>query len=76
MSQLSSVKQSLENAKRSWPMIADLTGVPYSTICKIGCGHTKNPRSDTVQRLADYFDSLNSADAAHDIPEGTRCHAQ
>ena len=38
-----------------WPQIADASGVPYSTVAKIGQGETGNPRIESVQKLADYF---------------------
>lgn len=38
-----------------WQVIADKTGVPYSTLTKMTCGTHTNPRINTVQRLADYF---------------------
>jgi len=41
-----------------WQQIADASGVPYSTVCKIGQGETENPRIGSVQKLANHFAGL------------------
>ncbi|MDP2026428.1 helix-turn-helix transcriptional regulator [Sulfuriferula sp.] len=35
--------------------LARETGVPFSTLCKIAQGYTKEPSVHAIQRLADYF---------------------
>jgi transcriptional regulator with XRE-family HTH domain len=35
--------------------IAEGSGVPFSTICKIAQGTVKDPSVHTIQKLADYF---------------------
>lgn len=35
--------------------VADESGVPYSTVTKIACGLTKNPRTDNIDALREYF---------------------
>lgn len=45
----------LNNASEPATAIAEKSGVPYGTICKIQQGQTLNPRIETVQRLLDYF---------------------
>jgi transcriptional regulator with XRE-family HTH domain len=42
--------------------IAQGSGVPFSTVTKIAQGAVKDPGVHTVQRLADYFHSLDQAD--------------
>jgi len=39
--------------------IAAGSGVPFSTVCKIAQGSVKAPSVHTVQRLADYFSSID-----------------
>lgn len=39
--------------------LAGKTGVPYDTLKKIALGYTKNPGVQHVQRLADYFASVD-----------------
>lgn len=53
------VRNLRENVGR-WPQIAEASGVPYSTVAKIGQGETENPRVESVQRLADYFSGRQS----------------
>lgn len=36
-------------------VVADESGVPFSTVTKIAQGAVKDPSVHTVQRLADYF---------------------
>lgn len=37
--------------------IAEESGVPFSTVCKIAQGRVTEPSVHTIQRLADYFSS-------------------
>jgi len=55
--QLQLVQQHLAHTKGQHKRIADASGIPYSTIRKISMGISKNPRSDTVQGLFDYFEN-------------------
>ncbi|ULL07795.1 hypothetical protein JNO42_12510 [Pseudomonas putida] len=41
--------------KGDWPEISRASEVPYFTITKMAAGTTRNPRVNTVQRLANYF---------------------
>ena len=54
---LAYVTRQLAKRHGEWPAIAEATGVPYSTICKVAQGVHADPRVSTVQRLADYFAS-------------------
>lgn len=49
------VKDGLNACKGEWNDIADASGVPYSTLCKIAQGHTEDPRISSVQALFDYL---------------------
>jgi len=40
----------------SWRHISEVTGVPYSTISKIGQKQTTNPTIGNIQPLLDYFE--------------------
>jgi hypothetical protein len=40
---------------RCWPAIACATGKPLSTLRKIAYGDRKNPKLDTIQPVANYF---------------------
>jgi predicted transcriptional regulator len=48
------VRNLRENVGR-WKEIAQASGVPYSTVAKIGQGATDNPRIESVQKLANHF---------------------
>ena len=37
--------------------VAEESGVPFSTVCKIAQGAVREPSVHTIQRLADYFAS-------------------
>jgi predicted transcriptional regulator len=54
---LQEVQEILSNNVGEWPRFAAESGVPYSTIAKIGGKVTDNPRINTVQALYDYFKS-------------------
>lgn len=45
----------LERWKYRWPRVAEGSGVPLRTIQKVAQRTTKNPRIDTVEKLAKYF---------------------
>lgn len=52
---LSFVVRNLRENVGRWKEIADASGVPYSTVAKIGQQETTNPRIETVQALANHF---------------------
>lgn len=41
--------------------VANESGVPFSTVCKIAQGAVKEPSVHTVQRLYDYFRTKDAA---------------
>ena len=41
--------------------VANESGVPFSTVCKIAQGAVKEPSVHTVQRLYDYFKGKEAA---------------
>lgn len=45
----------LKASNGRWRQIADAADVPYDTLTKVALGRVKNPRIETVQKLADYF---------------------
>lgn len=45
----------LDRRKGEWPAISKASGVPYFTISKISNGTTADPKTSTVQKLANYF---------------------
>lgn len=49
------VMEQLRRRKGEWPEISRASEVPYFTISKMAAGTTRNPRVNTVQRLANYF---------------------
>ena len=49
------VRRKLADSAGHRAEISEETGVPYFTLAKIAQGVTANPRTDTVQRLHDYF---------------------
>ena len=55
------VKDGLNACKGEWKSIADSSGVPYSTLCKIAQGHTENPGVLNVQALFDCLTAQRSA---------------
>lgn len=46
-----SVVQKLRADRARWPEIAERSGVPLSTVIKVGQGHTRNPRVQTLLKL-------------------------
>lgn len=55
------VKGCLEAHRGEWPEISRQTEVPYFTITNIVQGKVEDPRISTVQKLFDYFQSLEAA---------------
>lgn len=54
--QVTYVKEQLARVGYSgWPEVSKGSGVPVSTIKKIGYGSTKHSRADTIGKLALYF---------------------
>lgn len=49
------LRRRLGEEKGNWPTIADESGVPYGTLEKIAQGDTKNPQSDTTDKLRAWF---------------------
>lgn len=49
------VVQNLRENVGRWREISAASGVPYSTVAKIGQRETENPRVESVQKLANYF---------------------
>lgn len=55
-SQLRYVQEQLDRVGyKGWKDIEEKTGVPVSTLKKIGYRQTPTPRSDTVDKIATYF---------------------
>lgn len=50
------IVDALQSKKGDWRIIAQESGVPYFTLVKIAWKTTKNPRIDTVAKLAAYLD--------------------
>lgn len=57
------VRRRLDECKGKWAYVSRDSGVPYFTIAKIAQGAVTNPRVNTVQALADYFNRTNPANA-------------
>lgn len=55
------VLQKLEATKGRWPEVARQSGVSIRTLSKIARKEIEDPRISTVQRLADYFQTTESA---------------
>lgn len=49
------VMAALESKRIQQRTVADESGVPFSTVCKIAQRSVKDPSVHTVQRLYDYF---------------------
>ena len=60
-SMLETVVAALNAAKGGWREIAEASGVPYSTLCKIAQRATENPGVAHVQALHDYFCAVKAA---------------
>jgi len=41
-------------------MVADATGLHYSTVCDVRSGKNDNPSYKTVKALSDYFEEKNN----------------
>jgi len=41
-------------------MVADATGLHYSTVCDVRSGKNNNPSYKTVKALSDYFEEKNN----------------
>lgn len=66
------VTRKLRETRGRWTDVAEGSGVPVSTIRKLGQGQIKNPRSDTVRPLVLYFrrfDDFQAQNAAARQPE-------
>ncbi len=55
MNLLEEVKAGIEKSKGRLPQVADEADVPYSTLCKLAQGITRNPRIETLLKLHRYF---------------------
>ncbi len=51
----------LNKRKGSWPALAQESGVSKRTFEKIAAGGTRNPRIDTVEKLARFFRQQDAA---------------
>jgi predicted transcriptional regulator len=49
------VKRMLQEQKGTWRRISINSDVPYDTLSKIALGRVRDPRINTIQKLADYF---------------------
>ncbi len=49
------VLSQLAATKRTWPHVAQQSGVPLSTLRKIAQGHTKNPGVKHIEALEEFF---------------------
>lgn len=56
---LEAVLKQLDETKGQHKIIAQKSGVEYSTLRKIAGRFTKNPRFDKVQKLHDYFQNVH-----------------
>jgi hypothetical protein len=41
-------------------MVADATGLHYSTVCEVRSGKNENPSYKTVKALSDYFEGKSN----------------
>ena len=53
---LSRIRDELNDRKGQWQVISASADVPYFTLSKIANGTTKNPRWQTVEKLADHLE--------------------
>jgi hypothetical protein len=65
------IKRKLGETKGRWPDVAKGSGVPVSTVRKIGQGQVTDPGVNTAQALADYFHRHNP----DPVPEADRVAA-
>ncbi len=56
------MRKRLHKAKGKWSDLAAMSGVPYSTICKIYQDQSKSPRLHTFVNLSRALDRLESDD--------------
>jgi hypothetical protein len=49
------VMANLEACRSEWQQVSDGSGVPKSTIVKIGCRIVKSPGVHSIEKLANYF---------------------
>lgn len=49
------VMENLQATKWRWPQVAAGSGVPCRTLEKIARRETKNPKIQTIEKLATYF---------------------
>ncbi len=49
------VMQCLRTLRYTRKQVADGSGVPFSTVCKVAMGSTAAPSVHTVQAMADFF---------------------
>ena len=59
MMTLEEVKEQLLD--RRIDMVADATGLHYSTVCDVRSGKNDNPSYKTVKALSDYFQNKSNA---------------
>lgn len=57
-SMIDSLVTKLATHRGRWPVLAEVSGVPISTLRKIAQGVVKNPRVDTVDKLLQALTSL------------------
>ena len=55
------VLEMLSARKGDWKQIAQGSGVPYSTLCKVAQGHIESPSVHMIQRLHDHLIALPPA---------------
>jgi predicted transcriptional regulator len=65
---LTFVRRQLAASKGTWSDVSRQSGVPYHTLVKIAQGVVVNPRIQTLQGLADHFNS-KSAVGSNPSPE-------
>ncbi|KKJ05649.1 hypothetical protein [Burkholderia gladioli] len=54
------VKRRLSETRGRWPDVARGSGVPISTIRKIGQGQIKDPAVSKIEALTEYFERLDA----------------
>jgi transcriptional regulator with XRE-family HTH domain len=65
------VMSHLDEHRFTQRQIANGSGVPFSTVCKVAQRRVKNPRIDTIQRLADFFESYEGDQTFYPRRTGT-----
>ena len=61
MSGFEALRKRVQQEVGRYQALAKESGVPYSTLCKIGQGATVAPRADNVFKLLAYFASKDRA---------------